>query len=230
MKTYTGKTVEEALEEASEAEGLDAKHLIYIASETKGMFGKKKATVEVYDLSEVITYAENYILSITDTLGIEASVKTTIDDETIKIVIDSIHNPILIGNNGRTLAALNELVNVATSTKFRRRFRIICDVNGYKDSKYHRLAKVARSLAFKVRKTKETYTFDVMPADERKVIHNAVNGIRNVRSESIGEGNHRRVQLIYTEEDGAPEEHESRPPRKPRQPKPHTEPEVEEKE
>ncbi|MCD8209504.1 MAG: hypothetical protein LUC31_01650 [Coprobacillus sp.] len=202
MKTYSGKDVEEALALASEDQGVDAKHLIYITKEAKGLFGKKRVSVEVYDLSEVITYAENYVLDITDTLGIEASVKTIIDSEDIiRITIDSIHNPILIGNNGRTLTALTELTNVATSTKFRRRFRIILDVNGYKESKYHRLAKVARNLAFKVKKTHETYTFDVMPADERKVIHNAVNGIRNVKSASIGEGNHRRVQLIYVEED-----------------------------
>ncbi len=202
MKSYTGKDLDDALAQASEDLNTEVKDLLYTSKEAKGLFGKKKVTVNIYDLSEVIEYAENYLLSITDALEIESIVKTKIeDDDTILMTIDSIHNPILIGKNGTTLQALTELVRTATSNQFHRRFKILVDVNGYKESKYKRLAKVARSLAFKVRKTKETYTFDEMPPDERKAIHNAVNGIKNVKSASIGEGAHRRVQLIYTDED-----------------------------
>ncbi|MCD8194728.1 MAG: protein jag [Coprobacillus sp.] len=202
MKNYTGKDLDDALSQASADLNVDVKDLLYTSKEAKGLFGKKKVTISVYDLSEVIEYAENYILDITDSLEIEASVKTKIeDDDTIMITIDSVHNPILIGKNGKTLQSLTELVRTATSNKFHRRFKILLDVNGYKENKYKRLAKTARNLAFKVRKTKETYTFDEMPPDERKAIHNAVNGIKNVKSASIGEGAHRRVQLIYTDED-----------------------------
>ena len=199
MKLYTGKTPEDALQVASEELGVPVEKLIYIVSDKKKGIFNKKFIVEVYDLSDVISYAEQYLLNVIDTLGIESSVKTRIDDEIVRITIDSTHNPILIGKAGKTLQALNELVKLAVCNHFHKRLRILLDINGYKDTKYSKIARMARKYAFEVKKTKTTYKFDPMPADERRAIHNACSGIKNVRTESIGEGSHRQVQIIYVE-------------------------------
>ena len=199
MKSYTGKTVEEALATAAEEMGVAVEELIYSVSDKKKGIFNKKLIVDVYDLSDIIKYAEDYILSVIDTLGIESSVNSRLDDDIIRITIDSTHNPILIGKNGKTLQALNELVKLATSNKFHRRFRILLDINGYKDNKYDRLHKVARRCAHEVQKTKATYTFDPMPADERRAVHNACSGMPHIRTESTGEGTHRQVRIIYVE-------------------------------
>ena len=199
MKSYTGKTVEDALRAASEDTNTPVDELVYIVTDkTKGIFNKK-IVVDVYDLSDIIKFAEDYVLEVVDNLGIESTVNTRLDDEIIRITIDSTHNPILIGKNGKTLQALNELTKLAVSNHFHKRFRILLDVNGYKDSKYDRLARIARKCAREVQKTKTTYTFDPMPADERRAIHNACSGMRNIRTESFGEGTHRQVQIIYVE-------------------------------
>ena len=189
MKSYVGKTIEEALQAASEELGTPVDELIYSASgKTKGIFSKK-VIVDVYDLSDVIKFAEDYILNAIDNLGIESTVSSRLDDDIIRITIDSTHNPILIGKNGKTLQALNELTKLATSNHF----------HNYKDNKYDRLARLARRYAHEVQKTKATYTFDPMPADERRAIHNACSNMRNIRTESIGEGTHRQVQILYVE-------------------------------
>ena len=199
MKIYAAKTVDDALKLASEETGTPINELIYRdTGKTVGLF-TKKIQIEVYDLSDVIRFAEDYLLNITDTLGIESTVNTKLDDNIIRITLDSTHNPILIGKNGVTLQALNELVKLATNNKFLRRFRILLDVNGYKDNKYGRLERLARKLAREVQKTKTTYTFDPMPADERRAIHNACNNMNHIRTESIGEGKSRQVQIIYVE-------------------------------
>ena len=199
MEIYTGKTVEEALEKASKETGVAVDDLIYIdTGKTVGLFSKK-VQIEVYDLSDIIRYAEDYLLNATDALGIESSVKSKLDDDIIRITLDSTHNPILIGKNGVTLQALNELVKLATNNHFHRRFRILLDINGYKDNKYTKLERLARKTAKDVQRSKTTYTFDPMPADERRAIHNALNGWRNIRTESTGEGSHRQVQIIYVE-------------------------------
>ena len=199
MKSYTGKTVEDALKAASEDTNTPVDELIYVITDkTKGIFNKKMV-VDVYDLSDVIRFAEDYVLGVTDNLGIESTVNTKLDDEIIRITIDSTHNPILIGKNGKTLQALNELTKLAVSNRFHKRFRVLLDVNGYKDSKYDRLARIARKCAHEVQKTKTTYTFDPMPADERRTIHNACSGMPNSRTESTGEGTHRQVNIIYVD-------------------------------
>ena len=199
MKSYTGKTIEDALKAASEDTNTPVDELIYVITDkTKGIFNKKMV-VDVYDLSDVIRFAEDYVLSITDNLGIESTVNTKLDDEVIRITIDSTHNPILIGKNGKTLQALNELTKLAVSNRFHKRFRVLLDVNGYKDNKYDRLTRLARKCAHEVQKTKTTYSFDPMPADERRAIHNACSGMANIRTESTGEGTHRQVNIIYVE-------------------------------
>lgn len=199
MEIYTGKTMDEALTKASEKSGTPIENLIYRdTGKTVGIFSKK-VQVEVYELADVVRYAEDYLLNATDALGIESSVKSRLDDDVIRITLDSTHNPILIGKNGVTLQALNELVKLATNNYFHRRFRILLDINGYKDNKYSKLERLARKLAKDVQKSKTTYTFDPMPADERRAIHNALNGWRNIKTESIGEGSHRQIQIIYVE-------------------------------
>lgn len=197
MKTYAAKTVEEALQLAAEDNGLPVEKLIYLVSDKKKGLFAKKTVVEVYDLADVIRYAEDYILNVIDNLQIESTLKSRLDDEIIRITVDSTHNPILIGKNGKTLQALNELVKLAVSNHFHKRFRILLDINGYKDSKYDRLVRVARRCAREVQKSKTTYTFDAMPADERRTIHNACSGMKHIRTESIGEGTHRQVQIIF---------------------------------
>ena len=199
MEIFTGKTVEEALENASQELNKPINDLIYIISDKKTGLFSKKFQVEVYDLQDVVRFAEDYLLNAIDTLGIESSVKTKMDQEVMRITIDSTHNPILIGKNGVTLQALNELVKLATNNHFHKRFRILLDINGYKDNKYCKLERMARKIAKDVQRSKTTYTFDPMPADERRAIHNACNGMRNIRTESIGEGKARQVQIIYVD-------------------------------
>ena len=122
MKTYTGKTVEEALKIASEETGITIEELIYIVGEEKkGLFGKTKSVdVDVYDLSEVLDYIDHYIVTILENAGIEASTNVAIkDNDIIKVTIMSNHNPVIIGKGGATLQALNEIVKTAVSAKFK---------------------------------------------------------------------------------------------------------------
>ena len=66
MKSYAGKTVEDALKAASEDLGTPVDDLIYVVTDrTKGIF-RKKMIIDVYELSDIIKYAEDYVLSVID--------------------------------------------------------------------------------------------------------------------------------------------------------------------
>lgn len=200
MKEYTAKTIEEAVKLASEELGIDENDVIFtIQDEKKGLLSKK-ATIHVYELSDAIEFAEKYVKDVIESLGI-GSVKTkaSLEDDIIRIQIDTDHNPILIGKNGVTLQALNEIVRLAVSGKFRRRFRILLDVGDYKNSKYARVASVARRTAKEVQKTKVDVTLDPMPSDERRVVHNVLADFSHIATESSGEGHRRAVTIKYVE-------------------------------
>jgi spoIIIJ-associated protein len=199
MKTFTGKTIEEALSAASEELQTPEHQLNYtIIDEKKGLFGKK-VSIEVHELSDVIEYSEQYLIDAIATLGIHATTQTTLKDDIINISLDTNHNSILIGKNGQTLQALNELTRLATSNKFKKRYRILLDINDYKDSKYEKITSIARRVAREVQQSKVAATLDPMPSDERRMVHNALTGMPNIKTESVGEGRHRAVHIVYVE-------------------------------
>lgn len=202
MKTYTAKTVEDAIKLATEELGIEEINLVFqIIEEKTGLFSKK-ATIQVYELSDAIEYANQYIKDVIQSLGIsDVEAKSSLEDDVIRIEINTNHNPILIGKNGVTLQALNEIVRLAVSSKFKRRYRILLDVGEYKDKKYSHIASIARKAAKEVQKTKIDVTLNPMPSDERRIVHNALSRFSHIRTESFGEGRNRAVTIKYSEEE-----------------------------
>ena len=200
MKNYSAKTVEDALKLASEELGISEENLTFkVLEEKKGLLSKK-AVIEVYELTDVIEFAEEYIKNVIESLGIEGvKTKTSLEDDIIHIEIDSDHNPILIGKNGVTLQALNEITRLAVSGKFHHRYRILLDIGDYKDAKYSRVAAIARRTAKEVQKSKVDVTLDPMPSDERRIVHNVLTDFSHIKTESSGEGHRRAVTIKYVE-------------------------------
>ena len=201
MKSYTAKTVDEAVKLAGEDLGMEENDLVFkVVEEKKGILSKK-ATIEVFEFTDVIEFAESYIKDVIESLGIGGvKTKASLEDDIIRIEIDSDHNPILIGKNGVTLQALNEIVRLAVSGKFHHRYRVLLDIGDYKEAKYSRVAAIARRTAKEVQKTKVDVTLDPMPSDERRVIHNVLTNFSNIKTESSGEGHRRAVTIKYVEE------------------------------
>jgi spoIIIJ-associated protein len=197
MKTYTAKTLEDVLAQAEKELNIPANDLSYkIVDEKTGIFSRK-LVVEVYEVSDAVAFAEAYLIKTISQMGIDVTAQTTLKDDIINITINSSRNPILIGKNGITLQALNELVRLATSSKFKKRFRILLDINDYKEAKYDKVIAIAKRIARDVTRTKVDVTLDPMPADERRMVHGALTGMPNIKTESVGEGHHRAICIRY---------------------------------
>lgn len=198
MKEYNAKTVDDAVKQASEDLGIAEEEVIFTIKEEKTGLLSKKAVIVVYELSDAIEFAEEYVKNVVESLGVTGvKTSTSLEDDIIRIQIDTDHNPILIGKNGVTLQALNEIVRLAVSGKFRRRFRILLDIGDYKESKYARVASIARRSAKEVQKTHVDVTLDPMPSDERRIVHSALAEWSNIKTESSGEGRNRAVTIKY---------------------------------
>jgi spoIIIJ-associated protein len=197
MKNYTAKILEDAIEMASKDQGVDPKELVYeVIEEKRGLF-KKTATIAVYELSDAITYAENYLKHGLESMGITCTTKTVLKDDIINITLDTNQNSIIIGKDGHTLQALTELTRLATFLKFKKRYRVLLDVNNYKTAKYKKLSFVARKAAKEVLTSKGEIKLDPMPSDERRIVHNALARFPHISSESVGEGKERAVVIKY---------------------------------
>ena len=197
MNTYTAKTLEDVLALASEKEGCSIEELNYqIIEEKKGLF-VKKVVIETYGVSDVISFAKEYLLSIIANYELEGTVTEKYENNIIHLTIDTNHNSILIGKNGKTLQALNDVCRYAVASKFKRHYRILLDINEYKNEKYAKLTRIAKKVAKEVLSTKTTVHLDPMPADERRIVHNALTKFRNISTQSEGVGNKRHIVISY---------------------------------
>ena len=197
MKNYTGKTLDEALLLASKEENNEINDLLYeVLEEKKGLFSKK-VVIGVYNIDDVIAFGENYIKSVLGGIGIAASIKTLYNEGLIKVLIETEQNSLIIGKNGQTLQALNELTKLAISFKFKKKLRILLNVGDYKDKKYFRVVGIARKAAKEVLNTHIEIKLDSMTPDERKKVHNALSTWKNIRTESVGDGKQRAIVIKY---------------------------------
>ena len=201
MKVFSGKTKEEALAMAAAELNVPVEN-IYVDEvvENKGLFGRiKSVDVTCYTDAMIVEFVQNYLKKIIEKMGIEVKLTPSYQDGLIRIKLVTSHNSILIGKDGETLQALNEVCRNAANSTFKRRVRILLDINDYKNDKYSKIISIAKREAIKVSKTKITASLSPMSADERRVIHNALVSIRNVKTVSVGEGKERHITIQYGE-------------------------------
>lgn len=197
MRIFEAKTLEDALKIASEELGITVENLAYeVVEEKRGLFSKH-VIVNVYETTDFIEYATNYLEIVIEEIGLEPKITPHLQGDVIKLSMDTNHNSILIGKNGKTLQALNELVTLAVSIKYKKRIRVFLDINDYKSDRYRRVISIARRVANDVGRTKQTVVLDPMPSDERRAIHNALSNHRHVITESIGTGRERKIVIKH---------------------------------
>ena len=202
MREFSAKTVELCLDKASSELNVEKDKLTYeVVEEKKGFLGiNKKATIKVYEFIDVVYYAEEYLKNVCKALGLEISLKSFTKDEIIKILIETNENNLLIGPKGVTLQSLNELVKLAVSNKFKKKYRILLDVHDYKNKKYNVLIRVAKNAAREVLKTHMDVKLNPMTPDERKKVHYALSTMKNIKTESVGDGKDRAIVIKYVKE------------------------------
>lgn len=102
---------------------------------------------------------------------------------------------ILIGRRGQTLASVQYIVRLIVGHKTQAWLPIVVDVEGYKRRRNERLQALAWRLAEQVRTRRTPFTLEPMLAYERRIIHIALADHPDVTTESIGEGESRRVVI-----------------------------------
>lgn len=102
----------------------------------------------------------------------------------------------LIGRRGETLAALQYITRLIASRELQRRANIVIDVEGYKTRREEMLRRLATRMADQAVQLGRTVALEPMPPYERRIVHLALRDNPEVRTESTGEGEHRKVTII----------------------------------
>ena len=102
---------------------------------------------------------------------------------------------LIIGKRGITLNSLQFLVNNYAKKFSSHYFRIEVDCDDYRENRKKTLEELALNLAKKSKKIGKSVELEPMTSIERKIIHNALTGIKNVETESRGEEPHRYLVI-----------------------------------
>jgi spoIIIJ-associated protein len=200
FEKFTGKTLDEALNAAANSKGCKIEELHYDVTEEKsGFLGiGKTVEIEVYSQADIEKFIKEYIQTYFDNAQLDGTVELENDHGFYRITVNTKNNAILIGKGGKSLQAFNRLVKAAVSATFKKRIGLLIDVNGYKEERYEKITRMAVRVAKDVRRTKVDAVLDPMPADERKAVHNALANMSDISTKSEGEGEGRRLHILYT--------------------------------
>jgi spoIIIJ-associated protein len=158
--------------------------------------------------SDITETAKDVIEKLLAVLGVEASVslptgpvveevKGAVSPTCFDIAGEDLG--ILIGRRGQTVAALQYIVRLILSQQTKSQVPIVIDVDGYKRRRYEALRNLALRMAEQVKTRKVPFTLEPMPAYERRIIHLALANHPDVTTQSIGEGETRKVVILLKE-------------------------------
>jgi spoIIIJ-associated protein len=106
---------------------------------------------------------------------------------------------ILIGRRGDTLRALQYLVRLMVSHRLKHWTNLVVDVESYVVRRRRTLESLAQRMADQAVRSGRTQALEPMPAYERRIIHVTLRKNPDVTTQSVGEGERRKVTIIPKE-------------------------------
>ena len=233
----SGKTVDEAIAKALKQLGVEREDVnITILHEGKsgGLFGlgseDARISVEVLESApvgnkapeptaeSVVTMARETLEELLKLMGVAGTVVPgTYPDESgepnsapIAFNIEGEDLGILIGRRGQTLSSLQYLLRLIVGRKTNTWLPIVIDAESYKQRRYEALQALAHRMAENVKTKGTPFTLEPMPPYERRIVHMALANHSAVYTESIGEGESRKV-VIKPKRPAAPRNNFSAP-------------------
>ncbi len=101
----------------------------------------------------------------------------------------------LLDRRGEALTAMQYLVRLMVSKQTESRANVVVDVNDNRNSRSDKLEKLAHRMADQAVETGRVVTLEPMPAHERRIVHMVLRRRNDVKTESKGQGDDRRVTI-----------------------------------
>lgn len=203
FKEFTGKTVDDALTNATVSLGVTSSEIKYevIEEGSNGFLGigSKDAVIKVVisgneDPKEV---AKDFLNGVFEAMQLEVNFSMDLEeaDNTLSIDLAGPEMGVLIGKRGQTLDSLQYLTNLAVNRSAENYTRVKIDTEDYRRRRKETLENLAKNMASKVKRTKKAVTLEAMNPYERRIIHSALQNDNNVTTHSEGEEPYRYVVI-----------------------------------
>lgn len=201
-----GKTKGDAIRKAMDVLGVGEDDATFITegSSLLGLVSRKPVTVRVKNDKKKLSDSaliRGVTLTIIARLGVEAEIETIEEtDENYIAHVNSEDSGFLIGRQGRTLDAIQFLVNLLLNKELKKKKRVLVDVARYRERRKEYLKKLARNIAGRVIKNGKSFLLEAMNPYERRIIHLELEGDAKITTESEGNGLYKRVRIMRIDE------------------------------
>jgi len=201
IREYEGRTEREAIKKAVEDLGVDSDKLkIEIVSNKPKFFSfGNTVKIRVYledEGNQITKKVEDFLKNLFEKINICMDFKNYEEDGKIYIEIISDNAGIIIGKRGKTLEALQLIVNLIVTKEFSKAKKVILDIENYRDKRRNTLKELAIKVAEKVKKTGKAQILEPMNPFERRVIHMTLQNDPDVDTKSEGIGNLKKIRIF----------------------------------
>ena len=157
----------------------------------------KKASVKINE-DAVKKAAKEFLEQVFGAMGMQVSIETVYNasDRELLVSMEGDDMGILIGKRGQTLDSLQYLVSLVVNKETEGYLRVKLDTENYRERRKATLEKLAKKIAYTVKRTKKPVALEPMNPYERRVIHSALQNDRYVCTKSEGEEPYRKVVIM----------------------------------
>ncbi len=149
-----------------------------------------KSDSDLFHESEI---AADYVEGLLDILDVDGDIDELVASGRPMVEVVGGRLQSLVGTRGATLEALQELARLAVFRQTGSPSRLLLDVGGYRAGRRKELGAIAKNAAEKVKEYGEAVRLEPMSAFERKCVHDVINALPGVESESEGVEPSRRI-------------------------------------
>lgn len=201
-RLYEVKTLDEAKQLAVEEFKVSESELTFtIVNQKKGFLGiGGKISVEAVLDADGITRGKEYIQMLLDNNNIQGFIEKKVRGNNVEFNVEAGElNSYLIGKGGKTLIALQSLVNIVVNNYYPEEDKkvVLLDISGYKKRRERNLEMMATNYAKQVARSRRKVQLNRLNAYERKIIHNKLSTWKNVKTYSVGEEPNRTLIIEY---------------------------------
>ena len=127
-------------------------------------------------------------------IGLEGDIQVSQKEEGVFTVDVTYQDPQLyIGEKGQTMAEILYILKSLLRRKLGEPVYVVLDINDYRKNKEHYVRELARDTADEVSLLKTPKELPAMNAAERRIVHMELQERSDIETESVGEGETRRV-------------------------------------
>jgi spoIIIJ-associated protein len=190
------KTVDDAIELALDELGVsrDEVEIEILTEPSKGFLGMGGRLARIRVTAEPSLLSPSSLLQgMLKIMDIKADIEEVETDDGIELRVESPDSAILIGKKGKTLNAIQYLMNLMFNHGRLQRRRLVVDIESYLERRRNSLEELAKRTAEKVKKNRREVKLEALNPQDRRSVHLALQSDPSVRTYSVGTGAYRRV-------------------------------------